>query len=93
MALPGFVDLHTHLRQPGYEASETVLSGSRSGAAGGYTALFAMANSDPVADTASVVEQVMKLGEEAGLLEVRPIGAVTKGLAGTELSALGLMAN
>ena len=65
----------------------------RSGAAGGYTALFAMANSDPVADTASVVEQVMKLGEEAGLLEVRPIGAVTKGLAGTELSALGLMAN
>ncbi|MGA1628642.1 MAG: dihydroorotase, partial [Aquiluna sp.] len=92
IALPGFVDLHTHLRQPGYEASETVLSGSRSGAAGGYTALFAMANSDPVADNASVVEQVFKLGEKAGLLEVRPIGAVTKGLAGTELSALGSMA-
>jgi dihydroorotase len=93
MALPGFVDLHTHLRQPGYEASETVLSGSRSGVAGGYTALFAMANSDPVADNASVVEQVMTLGEEAGLLEVRPIGAVTKNLSGTELSALGMMAN
>lgn len=92
MALPGFVDLHTHLRQPGFEASETVLSGSRSGVAGGYTALFAMANSDPVADTASVVEQVFALGQEAGLLEVRPIGAVTKGLGGEELSALGLMA-
>ncbi|MEL0291798.1 MAG: dihydroorotase, partial [Aquiluna sp.] len=67
--------------------------GSRSGVAGGYTALFAMANSDPVADNASVVEQVMTLGEEAGLLEVRPIGAVTKNLGGTELSALGMMAN
>lgn len=93
IALPGFVDLHTHLRQPGFEASETVLSGSRSGVAGGYTALFAMANSDPVADNASVVEQVMTLGQEAGLLEVRPIGAVTKGLGGEELSALGLMAS
>ena len=93
IALPGFVDLHTHLRQPGYEASETVLSGSRSGAAGGFTALFAMANSDPVADSASVVEQVKALGDEAGLLEVKPIGAVTKNLEGKELSALGMMAN
>ena len=89
---PGFIDLHTHLRQPGYEASETVLTGSRSGAAGGYTALFAMANSDPVADCAKVVEQVSTLGQQAGLLEVRPIGAVTKGLGGAELAELGPMA-
>lgn len=92
IALPGFVDLHTHLRQPGFEASETVLTGSRAGVAGGYTALFAMANSDPVADNVSVVEQVLTLGQQAGLLEVRPIGAVTKGLMGAELSQLGPMA-
>jgi len=92
VALPGLVDLHSHLRQPGFEASETVLSGSRSGVAGGYTALFAMANTNPVADSASVVEQVLALGESAGLLQVQPIGAVTKGLAGTELAALGGMA-
>ena len=92
IALPGLVDLHTHLRQPGFEASETVLSGSRSGVAGGYTALFAMANTNPVADSASVVEQVLNLGQQAGLLQVQPIGAVTKSLAGKELAALGAMA-
>ncbi len=92
VALPGLVDLHTHLRQPGFEASETVLSGSKSGVAGGYTALFAMANTNPVADSASVVEQVLTLGEAAGLLQVQPIGAVTKGLAGAELAGLGGMA-
>lgn len=93
VALPGFVDIHTHLRQPGFEASETVLTGSRSGAAGGYTALLAMANTSPVADTAGVVEQVLELGSAAGYLQVQPIGAVTKGLEGKELSALGAMAN
>lgn len=92
VALPGLVDLHTHLRQPGFEASETVLSGSKSGVAGGFTALFAMANTNPVADSASVVEQVLTLGEAAGLLQVQPIGAVTKGLAGAELAGLGGMA-
>lgn len=91
VALPGLVDMHTHLRQPGFEASETVLSGSKSGVAGGYTALFAMANTNPVADSASVVEQVLTLGETAGLLQVQPIGAVTKGLAGAELAGLGGM--
>ena len=91
VALPGLVDMHTHLRQPGFEASETVLSGSKSGVAGGYTALFAMANTNPVADSASVVEQVLTLGEAAGLLQVQPIGAVTKGLAGAELAGLGGM--
>jgi dihydroorotase len=93
IALPGFVDLHTHLRQPGFEASETVLSGSKSGAAGGYTALLAMANTSPVADSAGVVEQVLELGVSAGYLQVQPIGAVTKGLEGKELAAIGSMAN
>lgn len=93
IALPGFVDVHTHLRQPGFEASETVLTGSKSGAAGGYTALMAMANTDPVADSAGVVEQVLELGRAAGYLQVQPIGAVTKGLAGKELAAIGSMAN
>lgn len=93
LALPGFVDVHTHLRQPGFEASETVLSGSKSGAAGGYTALLAMANTSPVADTAGVVEQVLELGSAAGYLQVQPIGAVTKGLEGKELAGLGAMAN
>jgi dihydroorotase len=93
VALPGFVDLHTHLRQPGFEASETVLTGSKSAAAGGYTAVLAMANTMPVADSAGVVEQIHQLGVDAGYVEVQPIGAVTKGLAGEELAALGSMAN
>ena len=93
IALPGFVDVHTHLRQPGFDASETVLTGSKSGAAGGYTALMAMANTSPVADSAGVVEQVLELGIAAGYLQVQPIGAVTKGLEGLELAAIGSMAN
>jgi dihydroorotase len=93
VALPGFVDIHTHLRQPGFEASETVLTGSQSAAAGGYTAVLAMANTAPVADSAGVVEQVMQLGIEAGYVQVQPIGAVTKGLLGEELAALGSMAS
>jgi dihydroorotase len=93
IALPGLVDLHTHLREPGFEASETVLTGSRAAAAGGFTAVNAMANSFPVADTAGVVEQVERLGREAGYVTVRPIGAVTRGLEGTQLSEIGAMAN
>ena len=91
--LPGLVDLHTHLREPGKEDSETVLSASRAGAKGGFTALSAMPNTSPVADTAGVVEQVMRLGIEAGLCDVFPIGAVTKNLDGQELSELGAMAD
>lgn len=91
-ALPGLVDLHTHLREPGYEQSETVLTGSRAAAAGGFTAVFAMANTMPVQDTAGVVEQVQSLGEQAGYVTVRPIGAVTVGLAGERLSEIGAMA-
>lgn len=88
IALPGFVDVHTHLREPGFEASETVLSGSRSAAAGGYTAVLAMANTDPVTDKAEVAELVARLGAESGYCEVQPIGSVTKGLRGAELSDL-----
>jgi len=92
LVLPGLVDLHTHLREPGGEGSETVLTGSRAAAAGGFTAVHAMANSSPVADTAGVVEQVQALGERAGYVEVRPVGAVSQGLAGTHLSEIGAMA-
>jgi dihydroorotase len=91
-ALPGLVDLHTHLREPGYEQSETVLTGSRAAAAGGFTAVHAMANTSPVADTAGVVEQVHSLGIQHGYVAVRPIGAVTMGLAGERLSEIGAMA-
>jgi dihydroorotase len=92
VVLPGFVDLHTHLREPGFEQSETVASGSRSAAAGGYTAIHAMANTFPVADTAGVVEQVARLGQDSGLVFVQPIGAVTVGLKGEQLAELGAMA-
>jgi dihydroorotase len=93
VALPGLVDLHTHLREPGREDAETVLTGSRAAALGGYTAVCAMANTDPVADTAGVVEQVYRLGQQAGLVDVQPIGAVTVGLAGQRLAELGAMAD
>lgn len=92
VALPGFVDVHTHLREPGFEASETVLTGSRSAAAGGYTAVLSMANTAPVSDTPALVEEVFELGKDAGYVDVQPIGAVTKGLAGTELSDIDGMA-
>ncbi len=93
VALPGLVDLHTHLREPGREDSETVASGSRAAALGGFTAVHAMANTDPVADTAGVVEQVLNLGQAAGYVDVRPVGAVTVGLAGQRLAELGAMAD
>lgn len=92
IALPGLVDLHTHLREPGGEHSETVLTGSRAAASGGFTAVHAMANTSPVADTAGVVEQVQALGDAAGYVTVRPVGAVTIGLEGKRLSEIGAMA-
>ena len=92
-ALPGLVDLHTHLREPGFEQSETVLSSTRAAAMGGFTAVFAMANTMPVQDTAGVVEQVQSLGLDHGYATVRPIGAVTEGLGGVTLSEIGAMAN
>jgi dihydroorotase len=93
IALPGLVDLHTHLREPGREDAETVESGTRAAAMGGFTAVHAMANTDPVADTAGVVEQVWRLGREAGYCDVYPVGAVTVGLAGERLAELGAMAD
>lgn len=93
IALPGLVDMHTHLREPGREDAETVLTGTRAAAAGGFTAVHAMANTDPVADTAGVVEQVWRLGQEAGYCDVHPVGAVTVGIAGQQLAELGAMAD
>jgi len=93
IALPGLVDLHTHLREPGREDAETIASGSLSAARGGYVAVHAMANTTPTADTAGVVEQVWSRGLEIGLVDVFPVGAVTVGLGGTQLSEMGAMAN
>lgn len=91
--LPGLVDLHTHLREPGGEEAETVATGTEAAARGGFTAVHAMANTTPVADTAGVVEQVLARGEDAGHCDVRPIGAVSVGLAGERLAELGAMAS
>ncbi|GAA1450848.1 dihydroorotase [Mycobacterium cookii] len=91
VALPGLVDLHTHLREPGREDAETILTGSQAAALGGYTAILAMANTSPVTDTAEAATRVWELGREAGLVHVQPVGAVTRGLAGEELAELGLM--
>lgn len=93
LALPGLVDLHVHFREPGYEASETILTGSRAAAAGGFTTVFTMPNTSPVADTAGVVEQELALGEAAGYVTVQPIGAVTVGQKGERLAELGAMAD
>ena len=92
VALPGLVDVHTHLREPGREDAETIASGSAAAAIGGFTAILAMANTTPVTDTAEAAERVLDLGKLAGLVDVQPIGAVTKGLLGEELAELGLMA-
>jgi len=93
IALPGLVDLHTHLREPGREDAETVETGTRAAALGGFTCVHAMANTEPVADTAGVVEQVWRLGTQADWCEVRPVGAVTQGLNGVKMAELGAMAS
>ncbi len=93
LLIAGLVDLHTHLREPGREDSETVKTGSEAAVAGGYTAISAMANTNPVADTAGVVEQIYRLGKDTNLCEVNPIGAVTKGLKGEQLAEIGAMAD
>lgn len=90
--LPGFVDLHVHLREPGGEESETIETGSRAAALGGFTAVFAMPNTTPVADSDVVIEHVRRRGEEVGLVDVHPVGAVTVGLGGEKLAELGTMA-
>src|SRR5690348_13913826 len=93
LLLPGLVDLHTHLREPGREDAETVETGTLAAALGGFTAVHAMANTNPVADTAGVVEQVWRLGQQAGHCDVVPVGAVTLGLEGKDLAELGAMAD
>ena len=91
IAMSGFVDLHTHLREPGFEQSETILTGSKAAAKGGFTCVHPMANTNPVADNSAVVEQVHALGEAAGYVQVQPIGAVTANLEGKNLADLGKM--
>ncbi|MGU3294497.1 dihydroorotase [Williamsia sp. M5A3_1d] len=93
IVLPGFVDLHTHLREPGREDTETIETGSAAAALGGYTAVFAMANTDPVADSAVLTDHVWARGQQVGLVDVHPVGAVTVGLEGTHLAELGAMAD
>ncbi len=90
--LPGFVDLHTHLREPGREYAEDIETGSAAAALGGYTAVFAMANTNPVADSPVVTDHVWHRGQQVGLVDVHPVGAVTMGLAGKELTEMGMMA-
>ena len=92
IALPGLIDLHTHLREPGREDAETVETGTLAAALGGFTAVHAMANTEPVADVAGVVEQVWRLGQQCGHADVHPVGAVTVGIAGKQLAELGAMA-
>ena len=90
--LPGFVDLHTHLREPGREYAEDIETGSAAAALGGYTAVFAMANTEPVADSPVVTDHVWHRGQQVGLVDVHPVGAVTVGLAGKQLTEMGMMA-
>lgn len=91
--LPGFVDLHTHLREPGREDTETIATGSAAAARGGYTAVFAMANTQPPQDNQTVTDSVFRIGREVGLCDVHPVGAVTVGLAGEQLTEMGQMAS
>lgn len=88
---PGFVDLHTHLREPGFEYREDIESGSRAAAAGGFTTILCMANTNPVNDNASVTEMIVKRAKEVGLVNIHPIGAVSKKLEGKELAEIGEM--
>ena len=90
--LPGLVDLHTHLREPGREYAEDIETGSAAAALGGFTAVFAMANTDPVADSPVVTDHVWRRGQQVGLVDVHPVGAVTVGLEGKQLTEMGLMA-
>lgn len=91
LALPGLVDPHTHLREPGREDAETIATGTLAAARGGYTAVHAMANLDPVTDTAEAAEHLLALAARDAHAEVVVVGSVTKGLAGEELSEMGLM--
>ena len=90
--LPGLVDMHVHLREPGREDTETIASGSAAAARGGFTAVFTMANTDPVTDSPAVAEMVWMKGQQTNLCDVHPVGSVTRGLQGRELTEFGMMA-
>src|SRR5262245_36444918 len=90
---PGFIDMHVHLREPGHEYKETIATGAAAAVAGGFTSVCAMPNTDPVNDNPAVTRFVLEQGERAGLANVFPIGAVTKGSNGAELSEMGEMKN
>ncbi|HPS78499.1 MAG TPA: dihydroorotase, partial [Thermoanaerobaculaceae bacterium] len=91
VATPGFIDVHAHLREPGFEHKETIATGSAAAVAGGFTAVCCMANTQPVNDSAAVTELIRSRATAANLARVHPIGAVSKGLAGEELAELGEM--
>src|SRR5262249_33887688 len=88
---PGFVDLHTHLREPGFEHKETVESGTRSAAAGGFTTVCCMANTNPVNDKAAITHYILERARNSASVRVLPIGAISKGLQGKELAEIGEM--
>src|SRR5271166_3662506 len=88
---PGFIDMHVHLREPGFEHAETIESGSRAAAAGGFTSVCCMPNTSPVNDNATVTSYIIERAERHAIVNVFPIGAITKNSAGEELAAIGLM--
>src|SRR5206468_5453328 len=88
---PGFIDMHVHLREPGFEHAETIESGSRAAAAGGFTSICCMPNTKPVNDSAMVTSYIVEQARSRAVVNVFPIGAITKGSAGEELSAIGAM--
>lgn len=91
LVFPGLIDLHCHLREPGREDEETIASGTKAAVKGGFTAVTAMANTNPVADTSVAIEYLLKQAQIAGFAKVYPVGAVTKGLQGVELAEMGEM--
>lgn len=91
LVVPGLIDIHTHLREPGYEYKETILTGSQAAAAGGFTTVACMANTDPPNDNSSVTEFILERAEEAGLINIYPVGAVSKGMKGESLAEIGAM--
>ena len=88
---PGLIDVHTHLREPGYEWKETIRTGTMAAARGGFTSVVCMANTDPVNDNKSVTEYIMKKAHSEGVVRVFPCGAITRGLKGADLSEMGEM--
>ncbi len=93
LVMPGFIDMHCHLREPGFEYKETVASGCAAAVKGGITSMMCMANTDPVNDCASVTSYILEKARLAGLARVYPVGSVTKGMAGETLSEMGELAD